>query len=351
MACRWRSPLWLAVVQTDDPKPTRRLFEVLQSQDHPLNQPLTLLSAGGDTVRALQRYLNPQAAHLLDWFPVTMRLTVLQQTAKGLPATPQAEEGTSAVRAPEIRSLARRHGLLGHGHGYQAVPVIESVEGDLEVAVATSRERTARQLLNTVEEFPTSIQNKAGFLPNDGARYRHDARIRTGLVASTVHQGVSKRRGKTPQRQWSKRGAQLLLQMRTRVLNGAWEDTFRTWDPGFRAHAMRTAASPVPPCRPTLEAHVPDRTRGHRRPVCGGSPGVVPADNGSSPRSPGSCPTQGTLPEHHRPACPPLPHRGADGRLCGRIPATQPHIRAHGYPSGPDGPAVCPSARGWRPRL
>jgi hypothetical protein len=38
-------------------------------------------------VRDLQLYLNPHAEHLLDWFHLAMRLTVLQQTAKGLPLT------------------------------------------------------------------------------------------------------------------------------------------------------------------------------------------------------------------------------------------------------------------------
>ena len=49
---------------------------MLQSQGHQLNQQITFLSDGGDTVRDLQLYLNPQAEHLLDWFHVTMRLTV-----------------------------------------------------------------------------------------------------------------------------------------------------------------------------------------------------------------------------------------------------------------------------------
>ncbi len=33
----------------------------------------------------MQLYLSPEAEHLLDWFHVTMRLTVLKQIAKGLP--------------------------------------------------------------------------------------------------------------------------------------------------------------------------------------------------------------------------------------------------------------------------
>jgi hypothetical protein len=46
-------------------------------------------------------------------------------------------------------------------------------------------------------------------------------------VASTVHQVVSKRTVKKQQMPWSKRGAHLLLQMRTRVVNGEWEETSR----------------------------------------------------------------------------------------------------------------------------
>jgi hypothetical protein len=35
--------------------------------------------------------------------------------------------------------------------------------------------------------------------------------------------------------QWSPKEAHLLLQMRTRVLNGELEQTFRQWHPDFRA--------------------------------------------------------------------------------------------------------------------
>ena len=57
-----------------------------------------------------------------------------------------------------------------------------------------------------------------------------------------MHQVISKRMVKKQQMQWSKRGAHLLLQIRTRVLNGEWEATFRTWYPGFRSHAQPVAA-------------------------------------------------------------------------------------------------------------
>jgi hypothetical protein len=71
-------------VQTYDEKPRRRLWELLKSQGMQENQQVVFLSDGGDTVRQLQEYLHPCSEHLIDWFHVTMRLTVLQQQAKGL---------------------------------------------------------------------------------------------------------------------------------------------------------------------------------------------------------------------------------------------------------------------------
>src|SRR5664279_2362183 len=55
----------------------RRLFELLAARVMLANQQVTFLTDGADDVRDLPLYLNPQAEHLLDWFHVTMRLTVL----------------------------------------------------------------------------------------------------------------------------------------------------------------------------------------------------------------------------------------------------------------------------------
>ena len=45
---------------------------------------------------------------------------------------------------------------------------------------------------------------------------------------------VSKRMVKRQQMQWTERGVHLLLQTRTRVLNGELEETFRRWYSKFR---------------------------------------------------------------------------------------------------------------------
>jgi hypothetical protein len=64
-------------VQTYDTKPRRRLWELLKSQGMQENQAVLFLSDGGDTVRNLQTYLHPSSTHIIDWFHLTMKLTVL----------------------------------------------------------------------------------------------------------------------------------------------------------------------------------------------------------------------------------------------------------------------------------
>ena len=78
-----------------------------------------------------------------------------------------------------------------------------------------------------------------------GERYRNGERIATGFVESTVNQVVSKRMVKKQQMAWTERGAHLLLQVRTRVLNRELDETFRRWYPKFRPEvpaALKTAA-------------------------------------------------------------------------------------------------------------
>lgn len=229
-----------AFVQTYDEKPRRRLFEHLQAHGMQMNQQIEFLSDGSDDVRDIQLYLSPEADHLLDWFHVTMRLTTLTQTAKGLPEC--SGEGAQALRMDVLRDLERIKWFLWHGNVFKALALLRSVTSDLEDAEYTSGDTTTRKLYKAVCEFTTYIENNRAFIPNYGERYRNGERISTGFVESTVNYVVSKRMVKKQQMKWSQRGAHLLLQIRTRVLNGTWEETFRRWYPGFRTQRRPAAA-------------------------------------------------------------------------------------------------------------
>jgi hypothetical protein len=232
-------------VQTLDTKPKRRLFEVLQSQGHQMNQQLTFLSDGGDTVRDLQLYMNPQAEHLLDWFHLSMRLTVMQQTAKGLPQTIQDEEATYTVRDPVVHQLERLKWALWHGNVYKAFHKIAALMMDLDGAVVTPEDATARKLLKAVEEFHTYIERNRAFIPNYGERYRYGERISTGFVESTVNQVISKRFCKKQQMQWTKRGAHLLLQTRVKTLNQELAAVFLRWYPDLQLEGEPLEEEPL----------------------------------------------------------------------------------------------------------
>ena len=59
----------------------RRLFELLKGQGMQMNQRVMFFSDGGTDIREVQHYLNPEAEHYLDWFHITMRLTVRKSSS------------------------------------------------------------------------------------------------------------------------------------------------------------------------------------------------------------------------------------------------------------------------------
>jgi hypothetical protein len=79
-----RDDRYLGLVRSQDADPKRRFCEMLQRQGLPTDQPVTVLTDGGDSVRALASDLPTGSEHHLDWFHVAMRLTVLGQYARGL---------------------------------------------------------------------------------------------------------------------------------------------------------------------------------------------------------------------------------------------------------------------------
>jgi hypothetical protein len=213
----------LGFVQTLDTKPKRRLYEVLQSQGLQMNQEITFLSDGDDTLRKLQLEMSPMATHLLDWFHLTMRLTVLDQYGKGLV---QCEAGLAEAIRDKIERLKWS---LWHGQVDKALGKID----DLESAIAPFSETYARfpKLVKALSALRTYIVNNRHFIPNYGERYRNGEPIATGFVESTVNEVVSKRFCKKQQMQWSKEGAHLLLQTRVRTLNGELSAIFKRWYP------------------------------------------------------------------------------------------------------------------------
>jgi hypothetical protein len=190
---------------------------------------VVFLSDGGDSVRKLQAPLHPFSEHLIDWFHITMRLTVLQQETKTVRAEQLALGEELAQRLTSVKHL------LWHGNSEEALERLTSPLIDMDLLA--TRSAATEKLGQSVGEFATYIRNNVDFIPNFGDRYRQGETITTAFVESAINQVVSKRFVKKQQMQWTPRGARLLRQTRTKVLNDDLEDAFRRWYPRFHARA------------------------------------------------------------------------------------------------------------------
>jgi hypothetical protein len=219
-----------AFVQTIETKPRRRLHEVLTAQGVQANQAVVFLTDGGEDVRDLPRYLYPLSEHYLDWFHITMRLTVLANTAKSLAPLPEVPDFAARIGT----DLERLKWLLWHGNTFRADQMLSWLEDDLYVDDETADPPIVQlKLAKYFHEFATYIRANAHLIPNYGERYRCGEAISSAIAESTVNQVVSKRMCKKQQMRWSPTGAQLFLQIRTAVLNNDLAGHFQRWYPAF----------------------------------------------------------------------------------------------------------------------
>jgi C4-dicarboxylate-specific signal transduction histidine kinase len=87
---------------------------------------VTFLTDGGEEVRALTELVTPEAEHVLDWFHITMRLTVLGQYARGVAHHDEAEGARLLTTLDSIKWL------LWHGNQHRAGKEIAFFEDDVD---------------------------------------------------------------------------------------------------------------------------------------------------------------------------------------------------------------------------
>jgi hypothetical protein len=189
-------------VQRHDPRPRRHLTAVLRSQGLRHHQELVFLSDGEDSLRQLQCYLRPHSRHQLDWFHLSMRLAGLGQCLKGL-ARVDLERTTELQEALEHVKWNLWHGKL---------------------------KRALDWLWRMEQRY---LWRNGDLIPNYARRHREGQAISTAFVESLVNALLTKRFSKQQSMQWTPEGAHLLLQIRTRTLNGDLAATFRQWYPAL----------------------------------------------------------------------------------------------------------------------
>jgi hypothetical protein len=91
-----------------------------------MNQQITFLTDGADSLRRMVGNMSPCAEHYIDWFRIAMRFTALGQFVKGL-----AHHQPDEAAALEGR-LDRIKWRLWHGDGREAVIRLDALAEDVD---------------------------------------------------------------------------------------------------------------------------------------------------------------------------------------------------------------------------
>jgi hypothetical protein len=107
--------------------------------------------------------------------------------------------------------------------------LIELIEHDERVPEGPERRKLAR----TLNELYDYLESNRDLIPDYGDRRRHGEAISSSIAESTVNHVISRRFVKKQQMRWQPETAHLLLQVRTRTLNGRLRETFQRWWPAM----------------------------------------------------------------------------------------------------------------------
>ena len=154
-----------------------------------------------------------------------MQLTRLSQFLKGLAQV-------DAERAADLQeALEHTKWNLWHGKVKRALEWLWRLEWRMWHVAGRYAKFAA--LARAVHGFQRYLRRNGHLIPSYAQRRRAGQAISTAFVESLVNALFSKRFAKKQSMQWTPEGAHLLLQTRTRTLNGDLAATFRTWYPAF----------------------------------------------------------------------------------------------------------------------
>ena len=85
-----------------------------------------------------------------------------------------------------------------------------------------TRNARSRWLWHTLLDVDSYLRGQSSWLVNYAKRYRAELRVGTSITEGTANFFVNRRMSKSQQMRWSRRGADLLLQVRCAVYNGAF---------------------------------------------------------------------------------------------------------------------------------
>jgi hypothetical protein len=165
---------------------------------------------------------------ILDWFHIAMRLQHLKQIGDGLAVGDPARAAAKSVIVTEVERL---HWRIWNGKAKDARKSIDRIRAVMHHFQGEwdSRKSTepSRQLWTALRALDKYLVGQSAWLVNYAERHRAGLRVGTAITEGTANFLVNRRMNKNQQMRWSRRGADLLLQVRCAVYNGTLGAEFR----------------------------------------------------------------------------------------------------------------------------
>jgi hypothetical protein len=203
----------------------------------------TALTAFTDGCSGLRRILaeaGVTTTPFLDWFHIGMRLQHLKQVANGLSCDDPSRAAAKAVIVTEVERL---HWRLWNGkatNGRISIDRIRAVMHHFQGEPGTKNSvAPSRKLWTALHALDGYLTGQSEWLVNYAERHRAGLRVGTAITEGTANFLVNRRMNKSQQMRWSRRGADLLLQVRCAVYNGTLGSDF--------GQRFQPANDPCPP--------------------------------------------------------------------------------------------------------
>jgi len=208
----------------------------------------TVLTAFTDGCSGLRRILADAGvteAPMLDWFHIAMRLQHLEQIAGALSADDPVRVAAKAVIVAEVERL---HWRLWNGKAKDAQISIDRIRAVMHHFQGEQGQRKSiapsRKLWTALHALDGYLTGQSEWLVDYAERHRAGLRVGTAITEGTANFLVNRRMNKSQQMRWSRRGADLLLQVRCAIYNGTLGSGFgQRFQPANDTHPQAAIAA------------------------------------------------------------------------------------------------------------
>jgi hypothetical protein len=206
---------------------------------------LTGFTDGCPGLRSILAAAGVAKPPILDWFHIAMRLQHLTQIAGGLSTDDPVRAAAKAVIVEEVERLRWR---LWNGKAKDAKISIDRIRKVMHPFQGEPGRRRSdapsRKLWTALAKLNGYLCGQSTWLVNYAERHRAGLRVGTALTEATANFIVNRRMNKSQQMRWTRRGADLLLQVRCAVYNGTLGSGFgQRFEPAVALHLQMALAA------------------------------------------------------------------------------------------------------------